>query len=508
MKHIFAAGIIHESHGFNRIPTEIDRFDVQLGTDIRRHATGDSEFSGLFDIASEENWHLTHPVRAYAEPSGVVTRACFETLWQLAEHSMRSDGPFDGVFWVLHGAMSVEGIDDVEGEILSRTRSILGRDVPMAVTLDIHAIVTPRMVMHSDIICGYHTTPHVDLRETARRAARLLQRALKGEIKPVTYSIHPPVLIGLDHGRTTTDSAPIPRLLNDFRERQTDAPCLLDASFFAGFPYGNFRCSGASAVIVVDGACAAALTSLDHYGEQIIRTRNDSTVHFASMKQAIELARSTGGDGPFLIGDFTDTPHGGAYGDSPNALRTLLEMGVSNAALGLVWDPATVDMAHAAGVGGQINISLGGHASPELGAPLDTCAIVTGLSGDGQFVHKGPFANNQAASMGRSAALCIHGIEVAVSEIAYGIVDREQFRILGIQPDDKDIIVVKTYNHFRADFEPIGRGLVYADTGGLMTLDFARFNYDKVRRPIWPLDDIGYEEGCTLRARTGNPDGW
>lgn len=517
MTRVFAAMIAHETHGFNRYPTTIDDFKKShfaLGDDIKNHTGGDSGWGGLYEVANEAGWELVHPVSTFTMPSGPATSETFAALWRLAGQSLQDDGPFDAVLWFLHGGMMCEGVDDPEGEIILRTRRIIGNAVPVAVSLDIHANVSPEMVRLSNIICGYHTTPHIDVRETGLRAARLLQRTLDGQINPVTYSVHPPVLAGIDHGRTTDPDAPIPRMLRRADEfintdtEKSDAG-LLDVSFFSGFPFCDTAVTGASAIVVADGLHPRFEQLAEEFGNEIWNSRDEITIDFVSMDEAIDRVEETAGEntegvaGPYLIGDFSDTPHGGAYGDAPDFLRTLIRRGVKNAVFGPVWDPAVVANALASGPDSEIEIQLGGHSDPEHGgAPLPGSARVVAVSETGDFIHKGPFNHETPGSLGPSARLDIEGVDVIVVDQPQAIYDQEQLRLFGIEPKTKDALVFKAYNHMRADYEPICRGLVYADSGGIFNFDFFRFHYEKLRRPIAPLDDIEQQEGETFRAHT------
>ncbi|MCP4299370.1 MAG: M81 family metallopeptidase [Gammaproteobacteria bacterium] len=507
MTRVFASALAHETHGFNRFATTLDdfrRYHFGVDDEIMDELEGDTGWAGLFEVARENDWEVVHPLSAFCMPSGPATNETFETLWGIAEKSLRADGPFDAVLWFLHGGMMCEGVDDPEGEIVRRTRDIVGPGVPMAVWLDIHANVSPEMVQLADIICGFHTTPHVDLKGTGLRAARLLQRTLSGEIRPVTYSVHPPVLAGIDHGRTTDPGSPIPRMLKHAEEIQASDPTLLDVSFFSGFPFCDTAVTGASAIVVADGEHERFETLADEFGNEIWKTRDQITIDFVTMDEAIDCAEAeTDKSGPYLIGDFSDTPHGGGYGDAPDFLRTLIRREVPAAVFGPIWDPMVVDDALSVGPGADLDVVLGGHSDPEHGgAPLETQARVVSVSESGDFVHKGPFSHGTPGSLGPSVRLSVGGVDVIVVKQPDAIYDREQLRIFGIEPEAMNVLVFKAYNHMRADYEPICRGLVYADSGGIFNFDFSRFNYTKVRRPIWPLDRIGQSEGETFRAHT------
>ncbi len=507
MTRVFASLIAHETHGFNRFPTTIEdfkRYGYAVDDEVRQGLQGDSGWGGLFEVAQEFDWEVVHPLSAFCMPSGPATNETFESMWSIAERSLLQDGPFDAVLWFLHGGMMCEGVDDPEGEVIRRTRKIVGSSVPVAVWLDIHANVSPEMVSLADIICGFHTTPHIDLNDTAIRAARLLQRTLAGEISPVTYSVHPPVLAGIDHGRTTDPDAPIPRMLQRAEEFQESDPALLDVSFFSGFPFCDTAVTGASAIVVSDGLHDACEALAEEFGDEIWASRDQVTIDFVTMDEAVDRTESDSDKvGPYLIGDFSDTPHGGGYGDAPNFLRTLIRREVPGAVFGPMWDPGVVDDALAAGPGADIEVELGGHSDPTHGgAPIETRAHVVSVSQTGDFVHKGPFSEGVPGSMGPSARLNVDGVDVIVVKQPDAIYDREQLRLFGIEPEAMNVLVFKAYNHMRADFEPICRGLVYADSGGIFNFEFARFDYSKIRRPIWPLDQIDQAEGETFRAHT------
>jgi len=507
MKRIFAAFICHETHGFNKLPTTLKQFkemDYAEADAIKECAVGDSGWTGVYKVAREQNWELVHPISTSTMPSGPATRETFEYLWAVAEKSLRKDGPFDGIIWQMHGGMMCEHLDDPEGEIIKRTRAIVGNDLPIAIALDIHGNVSPAMVKLSDIICGFHTTPHVDVADTSFRAAKLLQRTMSGEIKPVTYSVHPPVLVGIDHGRTTREECPIPTMLRRFKKMQAEDSDLLDISFFSGFPFCDTSTTRASAMLVANGAEPRFDAVIQEFGDEIWNTRDQVTIDFVTMDEAIDQALAPSDKkGPFLIGDYTDTPHGGGYGDVISMLKKLIERDVKNAAFGPVWDSAAVAKALKAGPGANIDIALGGHCDPTHGGgPLQTRALVKAVSEKGNFEHKGPFSHGLPGELGPSAWIEVQGVDVIIIDRPDAIYDREQFRIFGINPEDKDVLVIKAYNHFRADFEPIGKGLLYADSGGIFSFDFKRFDYKKVRRPIWPLDQFERSEGVTDYART------
>lgn len=493
MTKIFAASMVHETHGFNKFPIDLETFDVELGDQIRINhdgQPGDSAWSGLFEIAHQNNWEVVHPIAAAAMPSGPATEAAFEEFWGIAEADLRKNGPFDGVFLFMHGGQMTQHLGDPEGEIVRRTRAIVGPDVPIAVMLDLHANVSTDLVETVDILCGFHTTPHIDQRDTAIRAASLLSDTISHKINPVTWSVHLPLLIGIDHGRTLSADSPMNVMLQRFERLKAENPELLDISFFTGFPYCDTPSAGASAVLVTNGVDPIFAKALESFGDEIWQTRDYSSIYSGTIDEALKAMGATSGDAPFLIGDWTDSPHGGAYGDSVNALKALIEVGVSNASFGPVFDPDTIAQAFEAGEGATIEVELGGKCAPERGGPYQGMAMVKAISQTGEYTVKGGYNRGKTERFGRSVCLTIEGVDVVVTPTPQVIYDREQFRIFGVQPEQMELIVVKAYNHFRADFEPIGRGLAYADCGGIFTMDMSNFEFQNVRRPMYPLDEV------------------
>lgn len=497
-KRIFVAGIASETHDFNKFPTTIESFTedtnyyVQENTDLASLSDGDYYFGGYKDVADEEgDWELIIGLYSFAFPSGTVTKDAFESLWNRIESQIHRDGPFDAFLLPLHGGMSCEHLDDPEYEFVRRIRNLSDTSTPIAVSIDLHANLSPEFVKACDIICAFHTAPHIDIRSTGYRTAKLLARTLSGEIRPECHSIHPPVLFGLDGGRTTVDEAPMIALLNRLSELKGDDPKLLDASFLASYPYCDQTWTGSSAVVVMDGPSEKTDSYLEEFGWYIWNTRDVSTIEIVSVEQSIDRVLETENDKrPFLLGDFSDAPYAGAYGDGTAMIRALIDNKVKGAVVAPLCDKEAVETAFSAGVGATIRLSLGGKCDPDRGGhPIDCDAKVVALS-DGHFVHKGPYLQDQPGELGDSCCLSIDGILVIVNTFPSQVHDREQLKLFGIQAEELNVIVLKAYNHMRADFEPICRGLLYPDSGGIFSMRFEQFPFERVRRPIYPLDSF------------------
>ena len=491
---VFAAGVMHESHSFCLLPTDLARFKAtngyHRGEDVARVYRGtNSEMGAVFDLADRHGWNLVHPLMADTTPCGPVTRDAFEHFSEVILTALREELPVDGVLLPLHGAMVTEHLPDAEGELVRRVREVVGAGTPVAVTLDLHANIGPNLPRHADIVSGYRTTPHTDMFETARRVGELLQRAMQGEIRPKVAYAQPACFEALDMGRTISRHGPMVDILAKARAIETAEPAILDISIQAGFDWSDKRCLGPSVLVTAEGDPKRAQAVADELAAMAWASRGVKTIELLPLDEAMRIAKEPAtGSGPLLIGDFTDCPGAAAMGDGTALLRVMIEAGLEDAALCSIADPNAVRLATEAGVGVTVQLQLGGKLDPRFGGgPLPVTAKVLRLS-DGRAVRKGPYFTGVATNFGPSCLIEAGGVRVVVATNRLQIDDREQFRIFGIDPDRTNILACKAVNHFRADFEPICRKLIYVESGGLASCNFRQFDYVNVRRPVWPLD--------------------
>lgn len=496
MAKVFAAGLMHESHGFSRRPTTLADYEsYQLFRGRRIHdelAGSRTELGGMFAVAEAKGWDVIPGLAAQAWPSGPLTGETFEALLGEIVSRLRDALPIDGVFLSLHGSMSAEGTEDAEGEIIGRVRALVGPAVPISVSLDLHANVSASMAAGADALTSYRTTPHVDMYETGERAAHLLDRMIRGE-RFATTRVQWPMLVGLDVGRTVDPSGPMPRVLAMARTLETVAG-IHDVSVCAGYSYADKESAGPSILVVADRDYHDAAALAEPLIEAAWQSRDEVTIRFLPLPDIVERMKRTlerpATGGPLIVADYSDGIAGGAYGDGTKLLSAMLEARLAGSIYGLLLDPVFVARAFEAGVGGRVSGALGGRTDPDYGGgPIAVDAAVLRLS-DGQYVRKGPYATNSRGSLGQSALLDIDGVLVTVCSARVQAEDREQFRIFGIDPEAEPVLAFKGINHFRADFEPIAGEILFVDTGGLVSPDVLHFPYRKVRRPVWPLDRI------------------
>jgi microcystin degradation protein MlrC len=490
---VLTARFMHETNTFSRVATDmalIRRRDFHLENEIPAAFRGTrSALGATFEAADKYGWSLVHPVSANPNPSGIVTDDAFETIAGVILDAARTKGPIDGVLLHLHGAMVADRHEDAEGELLARLRRALGPDVPIVATLDLHANVTRRMADNASALIAYRTYPHIDQHERAWQGAELLERAMRGEVRPVTVIARRPMIYGLDRGRH--QSGPMAELLAraDDIEARGEA---LAVSICAGFSRSDIRDVGPSVTVTVAaGAEKAGQAVAEAFMDRAWETRDYSSFELLSVAEAVALARAgKPGDKPLVVADYTDNPGGGGYGDATAFLKGLVEAGVESVAFHAICDPAAVQAGMRAGAGARLTLTLGGKTDPSMGGgPLSLDGEVVCLT-NGRFVAWGPMGGGVERNYGPSMVFRVGGMDIVCITNNGQAVDLGQFTSLGIDPTRYRTVAVKSMQHFRAAFAPIARQIVLVDTGALCSEIYTPELFTKVRRPVWPLDPI------------------
>ena len=490
MTRVLTARFMHETNTFSRVPTDmamIRRRDFHLENEIPQAFRGTrSALGAAFEAADKYGWSLVHPVSANPNPSGVVTDDAFETIAGMLTNAVNMKGPIDGVLLHLHGAMVTDSHEDAEGELLSRLRRQLGPQVPIVVTLDLHANVTQQMAENANALIAFRTYPHVDMYERALQGAELLERAMRVEITPITVIARRPMIYGLDRGRH--QSPPMAELLTraDAIEGRGEA---LAVSICAGFSRSNIRNVGPSVTVTTDGRDPQAQAIAESFMDYAWQTRDFSSFKLLPVSEAVALARNgKPGDKPLVVADYTDNPGGGGYGDATAFLKGLVEGGVDKVAFHAICDPEAVQEGMRAGAGAKTRLTLGGKTDPAMGGgPLSLDGEVVCLT-NGRFIAYGPMGGGVERNYGPSMVFRVGGIDIIVITNNGQATDLSQFTSLGVDPTRYPTVVVKSMQHFRAAFAPIAREIVLVDTGALCSEIYSPELFTKVRRPVWPLD--------------------
>jgi microcystin degradation protein MlrC len=497
VKRVLTGRFMHETNTFSIVKTDMAlwrRRDFHTENEIPSVFRGTrSALGATFEAADKYGWTLIHPVSANANPSGTVTDDAFETIAGMIVGATEKQGPIDGVLFHLHGAMVTESHEDGEGELLDRLRCALGPDVPTVVTLDLHANVTQKMTDKANALIAFRTYPHIDQYERAWQGAELLEKAMAGRIRPRTIIARRPMIHGLDWGRT--QKGPMAELITR-GERLERAGEVLAVSVCAGFSLANIRDVGPSVTVTVDeldavGNGPPAREIAENFMDYAWETRDYCSIRLLSVAAAVARAREgRRGDKPLVIADYTDNPGGGGYGDATAFLKGLVEAGVEGVAFHAIYDPEAVEAGMAAGIVATTTLTLGGKTDPSRGGdPLSLTGEVTCLT-NGKFIAYGPMGGGVGRDYGPSMVFRVGGIDIILISNNGQATDLGQFTSLGIDPTRYPTVAVKSMQHFRAAFEPIAREVILVDTGSLCSELYTPELYDRVPRPVWPIDEM------------------
>ncbi len=486
---VLTAEFAHETNTFSRLITGKQAFRdryVLIGEEaVSARREANTELAGFFDVGQEHGWQIEHVLSAAAGPSGRIERVAFDWLCDPIVAAAQQ-GQFDGILLGLHGAAVLNFCEDGEGEILRRLRAVLGEEVPIAVTLDPHANVSREMCALADILVAYRTYPHVDMRETGRRAGSILQRTMAGEIEPRTILVSRPMLEETNGGRT--DAGPMIERLAAASEYERDAD-VFAVSINAGFASTDIFDVGPTVLVTGQGDFDRHTAFAEKLADDIWARRHEVLNDYLTVEAVASVAKAFDPmNGPLVIADYADNPGAGAYGDSTALLGALLEAGVKNACFGPMVDGEVAGALQRFKLGERTSVVLGGKIDAKFGGgPLTLEGELVSIS-DGTYVGDGPILGGLTRSHGPTAVLRVDGIEILIVTIAKQMLDLQQFASFGIEPTQKDVIALKSMQHFRAAFEPIAAKVIVCDSGALCTLHYELLPYRSVRRPIFPLD--------------------
>ena len=488
MARIAIGGFQHETNTF--APSLATLREFEMGDEWPELTTGaglpdrvrgmNLPIAGFIDEAERSGHRLLPTTWGSASPSSYVTEHAYEHIAGLIVEGLRAARPLDAVYLCLHGAMVSEHLEDGEGELLRRVRSLVGGDVPVVASLDFHSNMTPEMIEHADALVGFRTYPHIDMADTGRRTARHLDGLLRGSGATHRAFRQVPFMIPLTWQCTTSEPM---RSIMEMRDDLEDAE-VASLSVMAGFPAADIHHCGPS-VFGYGRSPDAVERAVDVLAREIERRESefDGVLHSAGegVRSAMEIARSA--SRPVVIADTQDNPGAGGDSDTTGMLRALVDNDAPAAALGMLFDPDAAFAAHAAGAGSAINIALGGRSGIPGDAPFAAEFRVEQV-GDGQFTGTGPMYGGARMNLGPMASLRIRDIQILVGSRKAQLADLAMYRHCGIEPTTRKIIVNKSSVHFRAAFEPIAAEVLICVAPGPMAADPGALPWTRLRPGI------------------------
>lgn len=464
---ILVAGFLHETNTFAPSPADFDNFlngegfpALRRGSELLDLMAVNIPVGGFLQAMDEHDHELLPVIWAAASPSGRVTNDAFERIVGTITEACEAEVP-DAVYLDLHGAMVVENYDDGDGEILRRVRQVVGPSVPIVVSLDLHANMSRQMFECADAMVAYRTYPHIDMAETGQKAAQLLLRIIAGEKIQCEWR-RIPFLVPINAGSTFLE--PARGIYNALGEEDSHNVVL---SFAAGFPAADIADCGP--VVFGYGTDSEQLRqAVEDLAAVVCRAEPEFVFSLLSPEEAVSKAseRTVGQSRPVVIADTQDNPGAGGDATTTGMLRALLDANTERSVLGAMYDSGIAQTAHEAGEGGTITVTFPGSAS--VGdAPLSGQFEVVALT-DGHIDFEGPMMKGNTLELGRTAVLRSGNVQVIVTSRKAQIMDRNQFRMAGVIPEDQRVLVVKSSVHFRADFQPIALEVLVAQAPGPM----------------------------------------
>ncbi len=416
-----------------------------------------------------------------AVPSAEVTQDAYERIVGMMLDALEQALPVDGIYLCLHGAMVAEHLEDGEGELLRRVRGLVGGDIPVSASLDLHTNITQGKFELSDVLDVYRTYPHVDMIETGSRAATHLDDLLKRAARYHKAFRKADFLVPLNWGCTLVDPAQSLYAQRSVLEAKTAADGVRSLSLAMGFPLADIAEVG-PAVLAYGGDRAATESVTDAMAEALAAREADFGGRLLAANEAVAeaLLRSEGARRPVVLADTQDNPGGGGPSDTTGLLEALIRGGAVGAVIATLWDPEVAAQAHDAGEGALLSASLGAKSKVAGSRPVEGEFRVLRL-GDGRFTATGPMYRGARIELGAMALLEIAGVRIVVSSVKMQAADQSIFRHLGIEPAQERILALKSSVHFRADFQPIAEDIILVEAPGPCYADPAKLKYRKLR---------------------------
>jgi microcystin degradation protein MlrC len=479
-RRILIAELKQETATFNPAPTVFEDFRIAIGGDMLESYRGTkTEVAGVIDVLNDDGRFEIIPTMAAASVSGGYIRDNdLDRLLNELVDSIRSAGPVDGACLCFHGAMAGESEDDPEGRVLSEIRSVLGA-VPIVVSLDLHAVITDRLVDTADVMVPYHTYPHTDHYETGQRAARNLIHLIAGESRPTVARVKLPMLVRGDELLTAGGKfGEAIRMCQHIEQSDTG----LSAGVIIGNAFTDVPALQSNVLVTTNDNYELAHREAERIGRFMWDNRELFQARLTSLDESIRRAESA--DGLVVFSDAADATASGAAGDSNAILRGLVDADFGKRAVLAMVDAPAVTEAFRAGVNATITVPLGGTRDPGRFTPLTIIVQVQSLH-DGHFTYE----DGTAAHAGRVCVLTFGTIYILVTERPVFVVGQRVFQAHDLEPTDFDLVVVKSPNGFRTWYESIASLIVPVDVPGSTSANLKSLPFRNCVRPIFPLDE-------------------
>jgi microcystin degradation protein MlrC len=492
MKRVLIGGMRHETNMFNPVPIGLEEFRIRelfFGDEIiAKRSNTNTEAGGFIDALKKHGIEIVPSALGSAMPAGMVKEEVFDTILEAIEKTLDRE-KVDGILLTLHGAMVGVNHDDGEGYILERLRKKVGKSLPMVITLDFHATLTPLMAENATAMTIYRTYPHMDLAERGREAGEIMHRILQGEIRPVMALSKQPLMIGPPHNVLPHDM-PMKLVMDRAREMERTIPGVVAACPAQGFMQQDVPYAGTGVIVTTDNDQLLAKKLADELGDMMFAHRREFIVDLPDPAETIRQAMKAEHP-PVAIADSGDNIGGGTPGDGASLLREIIRQGVDTAFVPLC-DPEAVQQAVKAGVGATITLTVGGKSDPMYGPPVEITGTVRTIT-DGVFLNRagGGYSAGVFENQGLSVRIDSGGVTIVLTTYPMSPNNIAHANSIGVYPEDYRMTVCKGGLAFREAYKPpVTNTYIQSDTPGYSSSNLKNFTFTRIRRPMFPLDNI------------------
>src|SRR5690554_1821971 len=494
---IGVAGISHESNSFSSQKTTLEDFNVRLGEsaderakEFFSQATSQTTSAGYIEGAKRFGFELYPTLVVRARPMGAVTDQAFETMMKEIIRQLNSGPKLDGILLPLHGAMIVESFPSGDEEMVKRIRREFGPDMPIVVTHDFHANITPGIVEHSDVLITFKENPHLDTFDRGLQAAEIISKMVKGEVKPTQAVVKAPMVYNIVYQNTFSE--PFLGVTTESKKSE-DKPKVLAASVSGGYQYADVPWMGPAVVVVTDNDQELAEKEAKRLSEMLWATRHQTLLDNPNPAEAVRMAMNHDGR-PVVLIDMGDNIGGGSTGDSSFLLEELIKQGAEGWVM-VIADSAAFKVAEKAGVGNAFDYEVGGKTDDMHGKPVR-------VKGHVRSLHVGRYLETEVRhgggrywNMGHTAVIQLDGSTldepnlVLLTTVPSSPNSVHQLVSNGVYVERQKIIVVKGAIAPRAAYEPFASTMISVDSPGATAVNPVWFEFKNIRKGLFGMGD-------------------
>ena len=480
-----ALGLAHETNTFSSVPASYDRWEILRGDEIRqKHATATTSMAGMLAASERLGVEIVPLLFANTGPIGTITRDAFDRIVGEMMALLRERGPWDGVLMAQHGAAVSEEYPDADGEIVRRAREVVGPNVPIGVTPDMHANLSQKLIEQSTVTVVYRTNPHLDPKERAEECAELIVRTIKGEIRPVQALEMPPLVVNIV--KQYTGEEPMKAIVEGI-PAVLARPGILSASVAEGYPYADVEEMGMAFLAIHDGDLSAARDAARYLADLAWERRLALQGDVPFPTEALQYADAAP-EGPIVLMDVGDNIGGGSSADSTYLLAEAKRLGIKRF-LQTLYDPEAVTACEAAGVGATVTLPVGGKTDDLHGSPVTVTGTVRVLF-DGLYEDPLPTHGGWRFFDGGTTAVLdtTDDHTLILTSKRAGNTSLEQLYSVGVDPERFKVVVAKGVVSPRPAYSRVAKEIVLVNTPGVTTSDLSFFTYHRRRKPLYPFE--------------------